>query len=392
MSAPDEYKLGVAERPREADVRGYHVMGSRERVTVELENRQKESLLSSSSILSGQAMASLGSYFTPRAELWLGQALPTYDYLVSVGYHRTKGYVDHSDRSGGHLGVSGGMLFESGAFEGYRLGGNVSYGSEGYRFYGSPSPATRREITNYRLGLSLSQEQLTEFSLTPNLDYSYFQVDDSAAKTLQQKATLGLNAELPLSSVTLVGNVSYTNATLSGAHSGHLTLFQLRVGTSRYWWNNLFLQGAASAYSVKGMSNQRFSRIYPDVAIGYRVGGAHLASVSYSGRVGFHELEGSVQANPYLSAGSAFWHSDVNRRLTAAIESDWSGSVKTLLSASNERVDLYAMPFDPLNAGIWQFAYTGATFWKYQAEGFAKLTPNDYVSGKVAVNSTKNDA
>ncbi|MGH2569292.1 MAG: hypothetical protein ACRDGA_13220, partial [Bacteroidota bacterium] len=97
-----------------------------------------------------------------------------------------------------------------------------------------------------------------------------------------------------------------------------------------------------------------------------------------------------VRANPYLSAGSAFWHSDVKSRITFAIESDWSSAVKTQLSARHERVDMYALPADPFGTGIWQFAYAGTTFLKFQAEGFAKLTPNDYVSATAAVNSTKN--
>jgi hypothetical protein len=378
--------------PRVADVSGYHVVGSRERVTVELENRQKESLFAPSASLIGQVIVSMGNYFTPKVDLWFGQLLPEYDYRISLGYHRTKGFVKNSDRSGGHVGVSGGMVFGSGSgsMEGYRLGGDVSYGTETYRFYGSLAPETRRTLSNYHFGVSLAQPPSTGFSLTPTLEYDYHLIADSSADTKQNRADVGLKAELPMGGITLVGNLSYKNATLSGAHSGHLTMFGLRIGTSRVWWNNFFAQGAADFSSVKGMSGQKISALYPDVRIGYLFSGAHIVSLNYSSEIGFTDLATSIQTNPYLSAGSSLRHSDRVRQIKFAVESDWSNTLRTRFSVTNEQIENYAFPADPLGTGVWSFSYGLAKFWKYQAEGFAKLTPNDYVSGKLVLNSSKN--
>ena len=389
MNVPNVHKEDALETSRPVDVRAYHITGSRERVTVELENRQKESLLSGSRILNGQATVSMANYFTPRVDVWLGQTMPDYDYRVSAGYHRTKGFVPHSDRSGGHMGISGGLVFNSGAMEGSRLGGNASYGTEVYRFYGSLVPATRRTVSNYRFGVSLAPAPSNSFLLTPSLDYRYHGVTDSSAETQQQRATVSLNAELPLDAVTLLGSMTYDNASLSGAHSGHLTQFQLRLGTSRYWWNSIFVKGAVDFSAVKGMAGQRLSRVYPDVAAGYVIGGSHLASVSYTGGIGFTDLALQIKTNPYLSAGSVILHPEKVRQIRLVVESDWSPVIRTTISASNETVYNYGLMTDPLGSGIWSLSYGLAKFWSYRAEAFAKLTPNDYVSATVTVNSTE---
>jgi len=392
LTVPNVHKEGALETARGVDLRAYHAfVGARERETVELENRQKESLHASSSLMNGQAMASVGNYFTPRVEFWVGQTTPDYDYRVQAGYHRTKGYVRNSDRSGGNLGVNGGVLFGPGAMEGARLGGDLSFGSENYRFFGSNTPTSKRTLSNYGLAVSLTPSSTGGLRLKPYLGYRYDTITDSSAQTRQHRATLGVDAEMPFESVSLFGSLRYDNASMLGAHAGHPTMVQARVGTTRYWWDGFFVKGAAQFYAAKSMAGQKLTRIYPDVSIGYYVDNKHLASLSYAGSIEFVDLATKAGMNPYLSAGSVFRHTDRSRQIGLAVESDWTEDVRTKFNVSYQYVNDYGLYIDPLGTGIGTLNYAGkTTLWQYQAEGFAKLTPNDYVSGKVSVNSTDN--
>jgi hypothetical protein len=226
----------------------------------------------------------------------------------------------------------------------------------------------------------------------PTLEYRYDGITDSTAETRQQRAGVGLEAELPLTDLTLVGAVRYDNASITGAQSGHLTLFQLGIGTSRYWMKQFFVKGAVNLYGAKWMVGQRFTRVYPGFSVGYLIDGKHLLSLSYDGTVEFNDLGSVFDSNPYLSAGTVYRHTDRRQQAQLMIESDWADEVKTRLSATYANVNDYGLYTNPFSNGMFYLDYRGKTrLLNYQAEGFAKLTPNDYVAVKVLVHSTKND-
>lgn len=394
LNVPDVQKEEVVGVSRLADLSAYKKnFGIRERETVELEDRQKEFLSTSKSpVLNGQVVASLGNYFTPSVNFWLGKVSPEYDYRFEAGYHRTKGYAPNTDRSGGNLGVKGGLTFTSGGLQGGRLGGDAAWGTENYRFFGSITPTARRTHSNVLVGASVESSPSRAFTWNANLGYRFDTIDDSGVETRQHRVNLGTMGEYSFSNWALQGTLKYHNASLSGANSGTVSMLNFGLGTSRYWWNKFFLQGAAHLYVAKGMVNQNLTRIYPDVSVGYSLGDEHLVSISYAGSVEFLELASAFEAHPYLAANSLLRHTDRSRQVLGAVESDWSPSLRTKFSVSYEYINDYPLYADPFNTGIWQLSYAGKTrLWNIRAEGFAKLTPNDYVSAKVSVNSSKNN-
>ncbi|HXG37264.1 MAG TPA: hypothetical protein VNL36_00695 [Bacteroidota bacterium] len=393
LSIPDVQKNGVEERSFLANLSAYGAtVGARERETIELENRQKEFLaMQQSPVLNGQLRASLGNYFTPRVHIWLGTLTPEYDYQGEASYHRTKGYAANTDRSGGSASVKGGITFMAGALQGGRLGGDAAWSTENYRFFGSTTPTARRTHTNALFGASITSSSTSRVYWNATLGYRYDTVDDNGIGTQQHRASAQGVVDVPLDPVALRGFLGYRNASLSGTLTESLSLFDVGLGTSRYWLNKFFVQGSARLFVAKGMLNQGFTRIYPDVSVGYLLENMHLISLTYTGALEFLDLPTALAWHPYLAAGTVYRHSDRARQAMAAVESDWSPSLRTKLTAAYEEVYDYPLYSDPLKVGIGQLTYGGKTrILSFRAEGFAKFTPNDYVGTKLLVRSTKN--
>lgn len=393
LNVPDVQKLGIEEFSSLADLSASSAhVGTRERPTVEFENRQKEFLSPrTSDIVTGHVVASLGNYFSPRLRLWLGTWMPEYDYHVGGEYHRTKGYAANTDRSGGTLGVAGAVALTAGALAGGRLGGDASWGTEQYRFFGSTTPTLRRTHSYALFGAAMTSPSSDALIWNANLDYRYDTVDDDGIGTQQHRASASVGGEYALRELAIRGSVHYRNATLAGQSSESISLFQANLGTTRYWWSTLFVQGSAHLYVAKGMSDQRLTRLYPQVSLGFLIDTRHLISLSLTGQVEFVDLPTAISSHPYLDAASAFRHTDRARQSLLAVESDWTPSLRTKLSVLYEDVYDYPLYGDPLKTGIGRFIYTGkTTLLHFRAEGFAKFTSNDYVGAQVRLLSSEN--
>lgn len=395
LKIPDVEKNGVAEHSTLADLSSYSAaVGSRERETLELENRQKEFLaLQQSPVMNGEVRASLGNYFTPRVNIWLGTQSPEYDYQGEAGYFRTKGYARNTDRSGGSAGVKGGMAFLTGALQGGRLGGDAAWGTESYRFFGSSTPTARRTHTHAQFGASIASPSSAQVSWNAMLGYRYDTVDDEGVGTQQHRAGMQAALDVPLGPVALKTFFSYRNASLSGTLTEGISLFEVGLGTSRYWVEKLFIQGSARLFVGKGMLNQSLSRLYPDVSLGYLLENLHLISLTYSGSLEFLDLPTALSRYPFLAAGSVYRHTDRTRQVSAGVESDWSPAFRTKLAAVVEEVHDAPLYSDPFMTGIGRLTYGGKTrILSFRAEGFAKFTPNDYVGMTLVVRSSENTA
>lgn len=393
LSVPDVQKNGIEERSFLADLSSYSTaVGARERETVELENRQREILaMQQFPVLNGRLRASLGNYFTPQIDLWLGRLTPEYDYQGGAGYHRTKGYAANTDQSGGSAHVKGGLTFMAGALQGGRLGADAGWATENYRFFGSTIPTARRTHTNARFGVSIASPSSGNVYWDATIGYRYDTVDDDGIGTQQHRTSVEGFIDAPFGAFALRGSLGYRSALLSGTLSESISLFDVGLGTSRYWLKKFFVQGAARLVVARGMLNQHLTRVYPDVSVGYSFEGKHLFSLTYSGAVEFLDLPAAFAKYPYLAAGSVYRHSDRARQTVVALESDWSPSLRTRLDAAYEDVYDYPLYGDTLNTGIGQLIYGGKTrLLSFRAEGFAKFTPNDYVGTKVVIRSTRN--
>ncbi|MBI3585970.1 MAG: TonB-dependent receptor [Ignavibacteriales bacterium] len=394
IDLPSVEKEAADERTENSELGLDRTVGARDRGTVEflLEEKQGFGVLKYP-IFSGRILASMGNYFTPKLGLLLSQANPEYQYLGDVQYHLTKGYAPYTNSSGGSIGAKGSMLVHSSSalLDNAILSGNGGYGTEIYRFYGSPTPSLARTTSSILVGAGISGSASSPVDYDLSFRFKNFVVTDSSTNTTQNRFDIGLESRFQVWNAPLVSKIQFYTASLSQTQSSTLSYLELSIGNSPVWWNKLFLQASANLYVSQGMQNQQLTRVYPHVSIGYQLFKQTTLLASYRGSVNFATLDSHIEQYPYLSANAILLYPDIPVDVTGALETNWSEHVRTRLSYHYQEIEGYNLLTDVASPGIWSFFYGGkTTVATFQTDLFAQVYPNSYFAVVLAVNSTKN--
>ena len=368
----------------------------RDRGTVEFAGSGKLALDTAGRVAqNGKILASVGTHFTPMVWLWLGQRRSEYFYLGDAHYASSKGYLPYTNRSEGAFEVKAGTAVHAASpwFDGAAGTGNVGYGSETYRFFGSSIPSLARTITRFRLGGELASSEESPLPYDVGLGFSNIVVTDSSADVTEVRFDLNAETSIPVWSTSLLGRVRFSVASLTGSSSASLPYLEMMVGSRRLSWNRFFAQISANAYLAKGMLGQSVAKIYPNAMIGYHFPARTVLSVSYKGGVRYNTLSDLLRVHPYLSGVSPVLHSDVPVDVTGAVETNWNEVWRTRLSVRSQKIRDYPSYTEPGRSGIWQTSYQGtSSLTTLQAEVFANFDSNSYFAVSGAWNITKNSA
>jgi hypothetical protein len=367
---------------------------SRDRLTFEFVAGEKESLPPGEHVISsGRIQASSGTYFTSRVGAWFNQFTPNNFILGDIQYGVSKAYVPFANRSGGRLNLSAGVSMR-GTSEGSARGdlsGNLGYGSDTYRFYGSPTPSLTRTVSDLKLSAILDAPHESLFNYNVHAGFLVTSIGDSSSTIRETQLHIGGMSNLILGSVPIDGRIDFSLASYSGSGGGSLPYLDASLMTQRLWYGNFFLDASVHFYLAQGMLSQKFARVYPHIEAGYKVFENTIASASYLGRVQNNTLASLLQVQPYLSAISTIRQSELPLDLTLALETDWSNSWRTRFSARFQSVRDYPLLTEAGSPGIWTTAYGGTTsVATYQAEIFAKFDANSYFTMSLEINDSKN--
>ena len=378
----------------------------RDRMTDEFVSGEKEGVpIAFGSASSGRIGASSGRYFNSKFGLWVSRLDPDYFFFGDAHYEVSRAYIPFTNRSGGNINVTGGMtLYEpSERYGGGKLRGDLGYGSEAYRFYGSSSPGLTRTVSRFRLGGSLDSPRELLFNYGARAGLLVTSIGDSASSVSETQFHLSGESNLLVGSFPLDGSIDLALASIAGTGAGALPYLEASLMTPKHWFGGFFVQGSVHLYVTQGMLSQKLARVYPHVSVGIKVMGNSVASASYLGKVQFNTLSALVDSHPYLSAVSTIRQSDLPLDLILALETDWSEVWRTRFSARFQTVREYPLFTEggggvspaPLGAlgskGIWVTGYLGTTsIASYEANVFAKFDANSYFILSFEINSSKN--
>ena len=384
---PDENDVWLPRIPH--DTAG----AARDRNTIEVAVQEKRSALQvHSPVSNGKIEASLGTHFTPRVGFWLGQLQQDYWYRADLQYRSTKGFALNTNRSGGRFAAEGGMPLQSTSswLDRATVGGHLDYGSETYRFFGSSDPSLTRTVAQFSLGGSLTSSSGSPLDYTAALAFKSLSVSDSSAKTTENRFDLALESRFSIASAALVGRVQIATASLSGSSSGSLPFVEVSVSSQRIWWHDFFADLSAHFYHAKSNLDQRLSKVYPHIGLGYVLLGNSTLSLTYRGEVEFGTLSSFLKSCQYLSVSSLLRNADVRADIAGALETDWNEVWRTRFSARYRSVRDYALLSELVPPGIWSMVYSGSTtLTTYAVDVFAKFNSNDYFGVTAALNSTE---
>ena len=375
----------------------------RDRMTDEFVSGEKEGVpIAIGSVSSGRIGASSGTYFNSKFGLWVSRLDPDYFFFGDAHYEVSRAYIPFTNRSGGNINVTGGMtLYEpSERYGGGKLRGDLGYGSEAYRFYGSSSPGVLRTVSRFRLGASLDSPRELLFNYGVGAGLLVTSIGDSAGSVSETQFHFGGESNLLVGSFPLDGRIDLSLASIAGSGSGSLPYLEASLMTPKHWFGGFFVQGSVHLYLTQGMLSQKLARVYPHVAVGFRVMGNSVASASYLGTAQLNTLSALVDSHPYLSAVSTIRQSDLPLNLILALETDWSEVWRTRFSARFQTVHEYPLFTEgggggplgvPQPQGIWVTSYLGATaIATYEANVFAKFDANSYFTLSLEINSSRN--
>lgn len=355
-------------------------------------------------VVNGRIQASSGTRLTSKLGIWLGRLTPEYSLFGDAQYGMSRAYVPFSNRSGGQIDIAGGMMLHGPSewYDGGKLTGGLGYGTETYRFYGSTMPGLARSVSRFRLGAEFASRRDLVFNYGGTAGLLVTSLTDSSNTVTENQFHVGAESNLLIAPIPIDGRIDLSLASVSRSGAGTLPFLELSATTHKQWYGDFFVQGSAHFYLTQGMLSQKLARVYPHIALGYRILENTIASVSYLGHAQFNTLSALVQSHPYLSSVSTVRQSDLPLDLILAVETEWNTIWRTRLSARYRSVHDYPFfaegggllsPVPGVPSGIWTTVYRGTTsIDSYEADVFAKFNANSYFTMSLEINSSKNSA
>ena len=345
-------------------------------------------------LLNGKMDAGVGTFFSPQAGLWFGQTLGDYCYSLDGQYSRTKGFASFTDRSGGSIGLDGSTQLKSynPYFDGSEIHAGMTYKSDTYHWYGTRIPSLSRNRTDLTVSAGLKNWSRSPFVYDGVVGYESFEVSDSSKTVGETRVFLRGATRLMASTIPLHVKLDAQLGSVStGNSSSGLAYIDVTVGSERYTWKALALDGSLNGYFAGGMDNQRILRLYPHLDVAYRLNDQHTLRVAYEPEIEPVTLSAKVFENRYLSSLSSIKHTDDQQDATLALESYWTAGTSTKLEARVQSIKDYPLYADSLSQGVWLLAYGGrTTIASFSGEVFAKLRSNDYFAAKLTATTSNN--
>lgn len=368
-----------------------HVRG---RETVEVAVGSKEAIDSTAVARhTGKAIAGMGMFSSPQAGVWFGQDLGYAHYSLAGRYFLSKGFASNTDRSGGSFSFGGGTLTESAIWmlNHAHLDGRFDYASNSYKWYGARNPSGGRTLESFAAAFTLTNWSNTTVPFFSEFEFKDLVVTDTTSSVTESQLDLGTTTKFSVASVPLTAGLKVALTSLTGSISASLPFADGFLGSQRYVWDRISLEGSIHLYLASGMEDQHLFHVYPHLDVAFQINPMHSARFAYRPEVEAGTLTSRLQNHRYLSAISNQKHEDMQQNLALLIESCWSPKMSTRVSMEWQSSVDQPLYSDTTSPGVWSFLYGGRTTKaSFSAEIFAKFLANDYFASKVLVNLTRN--
>jgi hypothetical protein len=368
---------------------------TRSRITAQTGLQEKETIVGGENgSYYGRGFASLGTFFSPQAGLSYGRTVGDYRYSFDGRYYGTKGFAPYTNRSGGSLNLGGSTTFTTynPYFDQSELHAYLAYKTDTYLWYGTLWPAVSRNRADVTVSADLANWNRSPIPYSGELSYGNFTVIDSSSTVSENRLRLAGQTRVVVSGIpfTTGVHVRFSSIADKNASSGLLFL-DATIGSQRYAWDRVSLEGALHGYLANGMAGQHLLRLYPHIDVAYRINDQHTMRASFTPTIQPASLSSQIFDNRYLAGQSTIKHTDDQLDGSLALESEWSTVTSTTLRAQLQTFGDFPLYADSLSRGVWTLAYGGrTTIASLSGEVFAKLPANDYFAAEFKVSSSHN--
>ncbi len=181
----------------------------------------------------GRAFASIGTFFTPRLEAWVGRSDERYRVDVDAGYGRTKGWTRSSDRTEANGSVAGTYVLsgDSPLIQDAQVDARAGFQSAAYRFFGSVVPDLRREVSHTKVAVGAQSLSNGELPYVLRLSIYSMKVSDSARAVNEGGIRFGVRTLFEALALPWELSFRLDNGSFSGFRRGSQSYFHLEAGT-----------------------------------------------------------------------------------------------------------------------------------------------------------------
>lgn len=370
-------------------------MGKREPPRVELGNIGKagSSFARHAEGYNGRVIAGYGSYISPFVDAWFGQSYHQSDFLLRAGFRSTDGHVLQADARRGYLSASGGAFLSDGfgGLSGARLKGSVGYHGEGYRFYGSTTPALKRSVGKFMMDIGVNS------SIADDITYSVgFSARSAVVKDEVRASETSIGVEGFATSrrdaFELRGDLAITHVFHEAPSATRDPYFgQLGLTARTDIVGDVDINGGVTLYVARGSNTRSIGRAYPRFGATWHATPSASLFARYDPHVQRNTLYDLVAVNAYLSADAPLRHTEYYTSVSAGTEFLLQRLVKAKITGGFKQSRNHVLYVDTAGRGMWEPYYAGVTrVLSLEAEVAAELSRNGNLSISILMQQPKN--
>jgi tetratricopeptide (TPR) repeat protein len=324
----------------------------------------------------GRLNLSAGNYYTASGEFGVEGIAPKSLYALSGNMFSTQGFLPNTDQMSAD--IHGGLVFSpvlfSSSLEDNIITADVEYLTKRYRLYGSLSPSNLRTV-NYLDG-SLHLEHLRGSSITSDVTFSTFSVQDSSGKKNENIISFNISSEIPISDLfiktRLGGDIFF-----SGGTSGYD--IELNLSSQVFRKNAFTITTGLGCKGVKDYSGSSKVFLTPSAIVDYAVSERHSIFIRGASGATSATFMSEFKNNSYLQLDAIPETSPLPLALEVGSIFQWNDNIGLMFTADYQIIEKSPIFIDSLRFGMWELDY-GHTLkiFTISLETFAKLSTNDY--------------
>lgn len=316
--------------------------------------------------MNGKLFAGFGFYGTTRLDGWFGQYDPMSSFVVNGYYSESDDNVKDDRFSRGGFGVRGSYTLPDTSLliPNAQLDGDVRYGYDTYRAYGSVHPTQDRTLNEIAVSGGIGSRYALPYKSMTGVDYSartgwsVFSAADSqkaseagfflsgTATTRVLETAFRASAEYRVSSFTM---------TLPGLQSAQW--FVLRGEGRQNILPALQVSYAVQQYLYRGNVGAAAGRLYPTVDVRYAFTEQAALSAGFAPAVERNTLASLFQQNRYIRNDVMVLPNDTRVNLYMGMEFSPMDDLTLTAKGSYRQIERYATFGDKDSAKVWEVLY-----------------------------------
>jgi hypothetical protein len=364
-----------------------------------LSPKQVKSFTKLPGAMNGKVFAGVGFYGTPQFDGWFGQYDPLTSFMVNGYYSESAGHLPDAGFWRGGFGARGTYTLPDSTpyIPSAQLSGDLEYGRESYRAYGSRNPGQVRDLSGIALSTGIGSRYALPYKSMSGVDYSArmgwrrFTAADSMHSTESEFFMSGA-ATTKVLETAFRAAVEYRgtgySTVLPGVQAGHW--FLLRGEGRQMLLPALQVSYAVQQFLYRGNTGAAAGRFYPTVDVRYAFTEQASLYAGFAPGVERNTLKSLFQTNPYILGSTAVVPTDTRLHLYMGMEFAPMDELVITAKASYKHVQQYATFYDRDSAKVWEVLYlSGVRATKFDLSALYRLNQKQDVTAYLSTQSVR---